>query len=156
MRLCAAQVGDAVALAAVHAQGFTAPWTAADIAEVFDTPGTFGFLVTDDGTPVGMAVCRAIAGEAEILTIAVIPDRRGRGIGQALVQAMIGAARARGATEAFLEVGADNPEAEKLYASVGFRLAGRRAGYYDRGAQGRVDALVMRRDLNADDSSDYS
>jgi len=53
-------------------------------------------------------------------------------------------ARRRGAREAFLEVRVDNDAARRLYASEGFDEIGTRRGYYD---NGRVDAVVMRREL---------
>ncbi len=65
------------------------------------------------------------------------------------MQAGLAVARAEGATEAFLEVAVDNDGAIALYEGLGFRRAGLRKSYYDRGAAGCVDALVMRLDLNA-------
>ena len=56
---------------------------------------------------------------------------------------------ARGGAETlFLEVAVDNTAAIALYRAAGFASAGTRKGYYDRGAAGRVDALVLRLDLN--------
>ena len=66
--------------------------------------------------------------------------------------AALGAARQAGACAAFLEVAVDNEGAAALYAGLGFRRAGVRRGYYDRGAAGLADALVLRLDLNAEAS----
>jgi ribosomal-protein-alanine N-acetyltransferase len=63
--------------------------------------------------------------------------------------AAIPTARDLGAEEAFLEVAVDNEAAIALYATLGFRRAGLRKAYYDRGPAGFTDALVMRLDLNA-------
>ena len=87
----------------------------------------------------GFVLARAVAGEAEILTLAVAPAARGKGLGRALLQAAISKAQALGAQTMFLEVGADNPAALALYAGLGFTKVGDRKGYY----QGR-DALVLR------------
>lgn len=135
---------DPAALAAIHAESFTVPrpWGAQEIGETLAQPGSF--LLTDaDGFLIG----RAIAGEAELLTLAVRPDARRRGTGAALVAAFLDAARARGAERAFLEVAADNTAAQALYARAGFAEAGRRPGYYRPPEGGAVDAVVMTRDL---------
>jgi len=83
----------------------------------------------------------------EVLTIGVTPAARQQGVARALMTAALGAARQSGAEAAFLEVAEDNAPAAALYAGLGFRRAGVRRGYYDRGAEGRADALVMRLDL---------
>jgi ribosomal-protein-alanine N-acetyltransferase len=137
----------APALAAAHATAFPAPWSAAEFRDLLASPGVFGFLA-EEGTPQAMILCRVAAGEVEVLTLAVAPERRRQGVGRELVRAAMDAARHAGAEAAFLEVAADNPAAAALYASLGFRRAGLRRAYYDRGPEGRVDALVMRLDLN--------
>ena len=72
--------------------------------DMLASPGTFAFCHED-----GFVVVRAAADEAEILTLAVRPGARGKGLGRALLQAAIDKARALGAATVFLEVGADNP-----------------------------------------------
>lgn len=148
MKLRLARREDAAALAAVHAQAFDAPWSAADIAALMDTPGLLAWLV-ETPEPVGMAMVRVAAGEGEILTIGVAPSARRAGVGDALVAAAVVAAAARGADSLFLEVAADNGAARALYAKAGFEPVGRRAGYYRRAPGPAVDALVLRRTLNS-------
>jgi ribosomal-protein-alanine N-acetyltransferase len=145
-----AGAADAEALAAAHALGFDRPWTAADFAQLLAGPGVFGLLARDHSAAVGLGLFRIVLGEMEVLTLAVDPARRRQGIARGLMAAALVAARAKGAEACFLEVAADNPGAEALYAALGFRPAGRRRGYYDRGVDGRVDALVMRLDLTSD------
>jgi ribosomal-protein-alanine N-acetyltransferase len=82
--------------------------------------------------------------QADVLTIAVRPAYWGQGIGSALLGALLGAARARGRAEVFLEVRADNPRARGLYLRRGFEELGVRRGYYQPSG---VDAIVMRKDL---------
>jgi ribosomal-protein-alanine N-acetyltransferase len=82
--------------------------------------------------------------QADVLTIAVRPAYWGRGIGSALLDALVTAARDRGRTEVFLEVRADNPRAHGLYLRRGFVELGVRRGYYQPSG---VDAIVMRKDL---------
>ncbi|WP_091736281.1 GNAT family N-acetyltransferase [Phenylobacterium immobile] len=135
-------------LAAVHAQAFAKPWDAEAFAELLAGPGVFGFVAAKDA-PQGLILCRAAADELEILTVAVAPDARRRGVAKALMTAAIAAARAAGSSQAFLEVAVDNMEAVGLYAGLGFRRSGVRRAYYDRGPDGQIDALVMRLDLAA-------
>jgi [ribosomal protein S18]-alanine N-acetyltransferase len=82
--------------------------------------------------------------QADVLTIAVRPAYWGRGIGSALLGALINAARDRGCTEMFLEVRADNSRAHGLYLRRGFEDLGIRRGYYQPSG---MDAITMRKDL---------
>jgi ribosomal-protein-alanine N-acetyltransferase len=82
--------------------------------------------------------------QADVLTIAVRAAFWGRGIGSALLGALLAAARERGCTEVFLEVRADNPRAHGLYLRRGFEEIGVRRGYYQPSG---TDAIVMRKDL---------
>ncbi len=135
-------------MAAAHARAFPAPWGAAEFENLLGATGVFGFVIESE-QPAGMILCRLVAGEAEVLTLAVAPEFRGRGLARALMAAALGVARQRGAAEAFLEVAVDNAAAIGLYRALGFSQSGLRRAYYDRGPAGRVDALVMRLDLNA-------
>lgn len=133
-------------MAAVHAQAFATPWDAAAFDELMQGPGVFG-LLAGEAAELGVILCRVVAGEMEVLTVGVPPTARRRGVAKALMAAALGAAHQAGAEAAFLEVAVDNAEAAALYAGLGFRRAGLRRGYYDRGEAGRADALVMRLDL---------
>ena len=127
-------------LAALHATCFPDPWNAAAISALLVTPGTLAYAHDD-----GFVLARVAGEEAEILTLAVAPPARGRGLGRALLQATISKARQMGAKACFLEVGADNPAALALYAGLGFTKVGARKAYYN----GR-DALVLRLPLTGD------
>jgi ribosomal-protein-alanine N-acetyltransferase len=142
MSLAWAMAEDAGELAAIHATAFDRPWDETAMREMLTGSGAFGLKA--DG---GLILCRVLAQEMEVLTLAVAPDRRRQGLAKTLLAAAIEAARQSGARAAFLEVADDNAPAAALYASQGFRRAGLRRGYYNRGAHGRVDALVMRLDL---------
>jgi ribosomal-protein-alanine N-acetyltransferase len=98
--------------------------------------------------PRGFILGRALAGEAEILTLAVAPTHRRRGLGRALLEAAMGVCGTLGAETMFLEVAADNAAAIALYEAAGFAPAGRRKAYYARPGRAAVDALVLRRELN--------
>jgi ribosomal-protein-alanine N-acetyltransferase len=136
-------------LADLHDRAFDRPWSAEAFEELLKGPGAFAVL-GESGEPEetrGFILCRAIAGEAEILTIGVDPVARRRGWGAALVEMAVGIAQEVGAFEMFLEVAADNLAAIKLYETTGFERVGLRKGYYPH-PDGAKDAVVMRRALN--------
>jgi ribosomal-protein-alanine N-acetyltransferase len=131
----------AEAMAAIHAAAFRPDeaWDAAVLAGQLRQPGAFA-LIDAAG---GMLLARAAGGEAEILTLAVAPAARRRGIARALLAAAMRRAAASGAAALFLEVAASNGAARALYETTGFVRVGRRARYYPNGG----DALVLRADL---------
>lgn len=133
------------ALAALHARCFRTPppWNASAFAGFATDPLTFLLLEGDAGFLLG----RAVAGEAEILTLAVAPEARRRGLGRKLVMRFLYQARLRGADRAFLEVSAENAQAMALYLSTGFVPAGVRRGYYQTPEGQRIDAKVLARDF---------
>ena len=134
---------DTTPLAVLHAACFATAWDAAAITALLGTQGTFAFHHRD-----GFVMARAIGDEAEILTLAVAPTARGKGLGRALLQAAINRVQAIGAQTMFLEVGADNPHALALYAGLGFAKVGMRKAYYST-LSGGSDASVLRLSLPA-------
>jgi len=147
MNLRPAVEADLPALAAVHQLAFHPGWNEEELADVGSGPGVFGLVAEADGAVLGMVLCRTVADEAEILTLAVDPAARRGGVGRALVAAAVGLAAQQGALDVFLEVAIDNHPALRLYDQAGFAQAGLRRNYYDRGGDLRVDAVVMRLDL---------
>lgn len=135
---------DPAVLAAIHAAAFTRPppWSAAAIGGVLASPGAFLCAM-----PEGFLIGRALAGEAEMLTLAVRPGARRQGIGRHLVAEFLRIAGACGTETAFLEVAADNPAAIALYRGSGFAETGRRRGYYRGDGAPAVDALILSRVL---------
>jgi ribosomal-protein-alanine N-acetyltransferase len=131
-------------MAALHGATFTTPrpWSEAEFAELLASP--LCFALTEPG---GFLLGRVVAGEAELLTLAVAADQRRRGIGAALVQAFLQESQARGADSAFLEVAEGNTPARALYAAAGFHPAGKRRSYYQRPDGGAEDALILVRSL---------
>ncbi|MBL9052134.1 MAG: GNAT family N-acetyltransferase [Tabrizicola sp.] len=133
------------ALASLHARCFKTPppWSAADFAGFLGDQLAFLLVEGDAGFLLG----RAVAGEAELLTLAVAPEARRRGLGRKLVARFLYQAQLRGAGKAFLEVSVENVAAIALYESAGFSRSGLRPGYYRDAAGRRSDALVLARDL---------
>lgn len=137
-----ARPADSPALAALHAAAFppAEAWGADAFVLMLEMPGSFGLF--EPGA--GLILARVVAGEAEILTLGVVPAARGAGLGAALLAAALEGAVLRGATVMFLEVAAGNAAAFALYRRAGFLKVGRRRRYYADGA----DALVLRLELN--------
>jgi ribosomal-protein-alanine N-acetyltransferase len=136
-----------MALALTHAMAFDTAWDCDQITSLLAGPGAFGSIVERGEALAGFVLGRVAADEAEILTLAVAPAHRRRGVGAALLAAAAAEARAKGASALFLEVASDNCSALALYVRAGFVAAGARKGYYDHG--GGTDALVLRLDLNS-------
>jgi ribosomal-protein-alanine N-acetyltransferase len=130
------------------------PWTAEMFAEeVVQPPSSRLYLVAEEvdsegGRPVmaGYAGLMFVpgGGQADVLTIAVAESCWGRGIGSALLGALLQAARDHRCVEVFLEVREDNPRARGLYLRRGFEEIGVRRGYYQPSG---VNAIVMRKDM---------
>jgi len=137
--------------AAMHGEAFVPfgerGWTRQDMAELLASPGVAGLLLEIDGADAGMAICRVVADESELITIAVRPGHRRRGVARHLLAAILDHVRAAGARSLFLEVAADNPAALRLYELSGFCVAGNRPAYFRRGDGPAADAFVMRLDL---------
>lgn len=82
------------------------------------------------GSITGSITLQFAADEAEIHDVQVAPEHRRHGIGSALVQSALRAARERGAQWLYLEVRESNAAARQLYLAQGFTECGRRPGYY--------------------------
>ncbi|OKL48573.1 ribosomal-protein-alanine N-acetyltransferase [Boudabousia liubingyangii] len=78
---------------------------------------------------------------AEIMTIGVIPEARGHGLGKAMTQALINASRILRTDSIFLEVRERNQVAQTLYEEMGFEEISRRPRYYHNPTE---DAVIMR------------
>ena len=144
-RVRRATLDDAEALARVHATAFDDPWDADVMGGFLRSPEVVGLIA--ETPPAAFGLFRRIVDEAEILTLAVAPEHRRRGLGARLVEQAAEWARRDGARALFLEVARDNDTALALYRTTHFSEVGVRRAYYSR-ATGAMDALVLRRDLN--------
>ena len=127
---------------------FSDAWSPSSLLSSFESPHSLFFAATDDqsGALLGYSIVYCLSGEAEILNIAVDVYQRERGIGSALMQAMIDGAVARGCEIFLLEVRESNTPAIALYEKFGFQTIGRRKNYYVKPTE---DALIMQRGNNA-------
>lgn len=89
---------------------------------------------------------------ADVMTVAVVPGSRGRGLGDLLVGELVRRAAESGAGSVMLEVRADNGPARRLYERHGFQEVSSRRRYYRQPGGRDVDAVVMRRRLDGKSS----
>ncbi|NKB53173.1 MAG: ribosomal-protein-alanine N-acetyltransferase [Rhizobiaceae bacterium] len=146
---------DHTSIADLHGRSFPRGWSKSEFANL-SLQNNVTLLVArsvgnPDGPVLGFNIVRQAEDEAEILSIAVDPKARGRGLGESLMREAILRLRADRIEKLILEVDGSNESAIKLYNKLGFQTVGNRPGYYRN--EGRVDAaepstaLVMRLDL---------
>jgi ribosomal-protein-alanine N-acetyltransferase len=132
----------------IEQESFSAPWTRKMFeAELAQNP--FGHLYVarwaePSQGPVGYVCFWVVFEELRLMTLAVEPSKRRRGIGRALLQQALAMGRAQRATRALLEVRASNTAAVRMYEESGFRRTAVRVRYY---ANPVEDAVLMERDL---------
>lgn len=134
----------------LHQASFTSGWPQEAFSDLLSRTHCLGLGVPQGGTPdpgaagpdlFGFVLVSIVADEAEILTLAVAPNVRRRGIARALLEQATVSAKASGASSLFLEVSTDNTAAIGLYTTFGFEEVARRKGYYK--SEGGADAVVM-------------
>lgn len=146
MEIRSGTLADLPALAQLHARCFAAAWDAEFLGRLLAQRGAFFLLAGDGNSDVGFVLARTAADEAEILSLGVLPDLRGKGIGAALAREAVQRAQEDGALAIFLEVSVENQAARALYAGLGFAEVGRRPNYYP-DLPASSDALILRRPL---------
>ena len=147
MRLRTGDVDDLGAIMALERASFAGDaWSETAMRAELASPHNHYVVAEQAGRLIGYAGLRAPSGatDADVQTIALDQTFRGRGSGRMLFRALLHEAAERGVREVFLDVRADNPPAQRLYASEGFIEIGRRPNYYP---DGNVDAIVMRLDV---------
>jgi ribosomal-protein-alanine N-acetyltransferase len=119
----------------------------ADLARRF--PETF-IVAEVSGQVIGYIMCRIEAGlshlglgglqkKGHIVSVAVMPDHRRKGVGEALVTKAMDGMRVYGAKQCYLEVRVTNEEAVHLYKKLRLEVTRTIHGYYADGE----DAYVM-------------
>lgn len=138
---------DAAAIAALHAASFRRGWSEQEVEQLLIDRQVVAHRALSGARLAGFIMSRLAADEAEILSVAVAKDKRGRGIGRDLLALHLRRLAGLSARAVFLEVDQTNAPAIKLYDKAGFREVGRRPNYYP-GSDGKpAAALVLRRDL---------
>jgi ribosomal-protein-alanine N-acetyltransferase len=134
------------AAAALHARCFSDSWPAHAFRTLLYT-GSHGFVFLEQDLAIGLILARQAADEAEILTFAVDPAYRNRGIGTELMVFLISSLEGGATKRVFLEVSENNQPALCLYRKMGFEKIGERSGYYRNDGEA-VTALIMTKTLN--------
>lgn len=141
------RVGPKAAAAIAELEGicFGAPWSEDAVGELLADGSILAWVLRWPGTPpgappLGMALVRLVAGEGELIRIAIRPDARGQGAGSHLLNAVLSDVAPDVALGLHLEVRASNGAARRLYARAGFADTGTRPGYYREPVE---DAILM-------------
>jgi ribosomal-protein-alanine N-acetyltransferase len=156
--LSEARPSDAAELAALHGASFHRGWSEDELERLLLDRAVVAHRATIGRRLVGFIISRIVVGEAEILSVAVASSRRGKGLARQMLNLHLRRLAGLGTRTVFLEVGEGNIPANRLYQRAGFRIVGRREGYYpDRtdknrvgsvpGPAGSAAALVLRCDL---------
>jgi len=129
---------------AAFGRAYGEAWTRSQLAGILPMTGVSLVVARDlrDDQVVGFSLDRQIAGEAELLLLAVSPERHRRGVGRTLLQDFLVRARNEGISQVHLEVRDGNP-AVAMYDQSGFAAVGRRHNYYHSPNGARHDAITL-------------
>jgi ribosomal-protein-alanine N-acetyltransferase len=147
-----AEIGDCDVLSEIHAGAFRRGWSSAEFEALLSQPGVHALMAharTAFGGRIaaGFALYRLAADEAEILSIAVIPQCRRRGVAKLLLEEAMRHLYREGVHRIHLEVEDENEAALRLYRGMEFRENGMRPGYYSQGRARPAGAIAMLRQL---------
>lgn len=127
-------------LMAIDDASFVRPWTRAMFESAFESAVTRVFVLRRAGQPVAYCSAWLLPGELHINNLAVLPEHRRQGLARRLLDAVLAAAEAEGASTATLEVRRSNRAALSLYESLDFRTTAVRPDYYRDPVE---DALIL-------------
>ena len=136
--------GDVSAIAELEKQCFSDPWSENSIASEINNPLSYWLVAEVDGAVAGYIGSQSVLDAADMMNLAVSPDYRRKGIGQALVNALVEHLKQNNVIALLLEVRVSNAPAIALYESMGFEQIGLRPKYYH---NPREDAFILRKEL---------
>ncbi len=142
-----AEMTDARDVAEIHAASFDRPWGLMEFERLLAEENILTHAAAHDSGTDGFVLSRVAADEAEILSIAVHPRRRGEGIAGRLLAAHRETLVLNRIRTLFLEVEEGNAPAIALYKRQGFTDVSRRDAYYRKADGSAATAIVMRRTL---------
>jgi len=120
-------------------------WAERSLEESADSATGVALVSESLGEITGFVLGRQIGNEAEILNLAILPEKRRRGEGRALLEKALAEFQTRGVRRVFLEVRESNVKAIAFYKKHGFSETGRRKAYY---REPEEAALLMEQQLN--------
>ncbi|WP_077429863.1 ribosomal protein S18-alanine N-acetyltransferase [Anoxybacillus kestanbolensis] len=125
----------------IEQRSFTLPWSRSSFhQELTNNPYARYIVMEHDGQIIGYCGMWLVMDEAHITNIAVLPEFRGKKLGEALMKQAMALAREEGTKTMTLEVRVSNIVAQSLYRKLGFLNGGIRKRYY---SDNQEDALVM-------------
>ena len=130
-------------VAALEKLCFADPWSENSVSSELNNDLALWLVAMNDDTVVGYIGSQTVAGETDVMNIAVHPDWRRRGIAQSLIECLVVELKNRGSEALMLEVRASNAPAIALYEKLEFRQVGRRPNYY---RNPKEDALILRKE----------
>jgi [ribosomal protein S18]-alanine N-acetyltransferase len=139
---------DAARMGQIHGASFHRGWSEDEFDHMLAERNTLVHVLRTGRKLIGFSISRIGADEAEILSIAIDPAHRGRGLSGNLLLTHLGHLAGRGVRTVFLEVEENNLPARRLYERTGFAVVGRRERYYQQASGEHLNALLMRRDLS--------
>ena len=122
---------------------FTLPWSEKSVAGELENPLALWLVAMEGDSLAGYVGSQTVMDETDMMNLAVAPQFRRQGVGEALVNALVASLKERGSRCLTLEVRDSNDAARALYAKLGFVEIGRRRGYY---RDPREDALILRKE----------
>lgn len=122
---------------------FCTPWSENSVASELKNPLSLWLVALDAETVAGYIGSQSVAGEADMMNVAVHPDYRRRGIAKRLVTALVAALKETDVHSLTLEVRVSNTSAIGLYRQLGFIQVGVRPGYY---RNPKEDAYILRKE----------
>ena len=133
--------GDLDAIMRVEQSSFSIPWLRESFEhEISENKCARYLVLREDGVAVAYAGVWFVLDEGHITNVAVLPEKRGLGYGEQILQALMQLASDSGMSWMTLECRRSNAAAQGLYRKLGFVDVGYRKGYY---ADNHEDALIM-------------
>lgn len=125
----------------VEHESFSVPWSReAFYNEITKNQFAAYIVIEENGQVIGYSGTWVVTDEAHVTNVAILPQYRGRKLGEAMMKKLMEIASELGAKTMTLEVRLSNEVARKLYRKLGFQDGGIRKNYY---TDNQEDALIM-------------